>query len=296
MLPLCRSLPAKARWQPLESDHSLLTHPTSTEKTTTMNEITASETDVTTNRLSRRALLRGGGLAAVAGVVLTACADSGDHSIARLGTGAASEGLSDETVTDVVLLRTAMSVEKMVQDALSSSTLAAGANASLMKALAGAHEPARLALRELVTTRNGEPVDEANAKLTSNWGARALDLVAKSDRAGDDGLLLAHALETLLASTYQGFVAHTSEPALRAAMMRLAVGASRRAATIAQQIAPGTKGFVPVVDDQGVASVASLPTAFGSLSSIQVTLGAPNESGVRETVTMETPSLNSYIW
>jgi hypothetical protein len=257
------------------------------------------DTRVTTEEsrtVSRRTLLRGGGLAAVAGAVLAACGGSGDHSIARLGTGAETEPLKDVEVTDVVLLRTAMSVEKMVQDAVTSSALATGSLASLMNSVGAAHERARLALRGLVTARNGEPVDEANAKLTANWGARALDLVANSDQKEQDALLLAHALETLLASTYQGFVAQTSEPALRRDMMTLAVGASRRAATIAQQIAPGTKGFAPTIDEQGNASVAALPTAFGTLASIQVTIGAPNESGVRETVTMETPSLNSFIY
>lgn len=261
-----------------------------------MNDRITTTTEFNSERVSRRSLLRSGGLAAVAGVVLAACADSGESGIARLGTGAAPEGLPEVEVNDVVLLRTAMSVEKMVQDALTSSTLAVGANASLMNSFGEAHESARVALRGLVTARNGEPVEEANAKLTANWGARALELVASSDRTQDDGLALAHALETLVASTYQGFVTQTSEPALRAEMMVLAVGASRRAATIAQQIAPGTKGFAPVVDEQGSVSIAALPSAFGTQSSIQVTLGAPNESGVRETVTMETPSLNSFVY
>lgn len=262
-----------------------------------MNDNTNSvDTHETTAAVSRRSLLRGGGIAAVAGVVLAACGDSGDTAIARLGTGAAPTALPDVDVTDVVLMRTAMSVEKMAQDALTSNTLATGANASLMNAFGGAHERARDALRGLVTARNGEPVEEANAKLTANWGARALELVATSDRAAQDGLALAHALETLVASMYQGFVAQTSEPALRAEMMVLAAGASRRAATIAQQIAPGTKGFVPVVDEQGNVSVAALPSAFGTQASIQVTLGAPNEAGVRELVSMETPSLNSFVY
>lgn len=261
--------------------------------TTTDTTITTGEDSRT---VSRRTLLRSGGLAAVAGAVLAACGGSGDHSIARLGAGAETEPLADVDVTDVVLLRTAMSVEKMVQDAVTSPALATGTLASLMNSVGAAHERARLTLRSLVTARNGEPVDEANAKLTANWGARALDLVSKSDQQEQDALLLAHALETLVASTYQGFVAKTSEPALRRDMMTLAVGASRRAATIAQQIAPGTKGFVPVIDEQGNASVAALPSAFGTLASIQVTLGAPNEAGARETVTMETPSLNSYIY
>jgi hypothetical protein len=79
-------------------------------------------------------------------------------------------------------------------------------------------------------------------------------------------------------------------------MVRLGARSSRRAAVAAQLINGGTVGFAPANDKDGVALVATLPSAFGSLSSVQVKLGPVNETGSRATVLMDTPSLNSLIY
>lgn len=251
---------------------------------------------VETPSVSRRGLLRNGGAAALAGVVLAACADSAPQAVARLGEAPEPQTLDDESVTDLVLLRTAMSVEKLAHEALTSTTLATGANATVMNGLAEGHERALLALRELVTARDGQPVDSANARLMANWGDEALALVAESDEAATDGLMLAHALQTVVASTYQGFVPKTTEPALRAQMMELAAAASRRAAVIALQVAPGAKGFVSEPGADGNPSFSALQYTFGTLAAVQVQLGKKNDAGLKEVVTMETPSYNSYVW
>lgn len=259
--------------------------------------MTNHETDTqTTSALSRRGLLRNGGAAALAGIVLAACAESAPTAVARLGEAPEPESLDDVKVDDVVLLRTAMSVEKLAHDALTSDTLATGANATVMKDLAKGHENALLALRQLVVARKGTPVDTANQRLRANWADEALALVADSDDAQRDGLLLAHALQTVVASTYQGFVPMTEELPLRADMMRLAAAASRRAAVIAAQIAPGTEGFVSTIGEDGNASFSSLPHVFGTLAPVQVQLGKKNDAGLKEVVTMETPSYNSFAW
>jgi hypothetical protein len=64
----------------------------------------------------------------------------------------------------------------------------------------------------------------------------------------------------------------------------------------AQLINGGTGGFAPANDKDGVALVATLPGAFGSLSAVQVQLGPVNDTGSRATVLMDTPSLNSLIY
>jgi hypothetical protein len=136
---------------------------------------------------------------------------------------------------------------------------------------------------------------ETNAKLMQAYGQPALDLIA-SGKLPEDTLALTLAVENLIAPTYQYFVSLTSEPALRAAMVRLGGRSSRRAAVAAQLINGGTVGFAPAEDKDGVALVATLPSAFGSLSSVQVKLGPVNETGSRATVLMDTPSLNSLIY
>ena len=101
------------------------------------------------------------------------------------------------------------------------------------------------------------------------------------------------ALEATVAATYQAFVAWTNEPALRARMMNLSLDPSQHSAAAAQLIRPGSKGLVTGTDETGAELVAALPSAFGSLSGFSVPLGKPNEAGIKATVNMETPSLNS---
>lgn len=267
-----------------------------TSHNTPLNESLRAAEPTSAHGMSRRHLLRNAGLLTATGALLAACGEPGPSGIARLGEAPAIEGLADETVTDVVLLRTAMSVEKMVHGAMISDTLATGANEGPMKALAVGHETALATLSTLVTARKGEPYNEANARLTANWLTKALDLVSTSDVAEEHGRALAHALQTILASTYQSFITQTTDGALRADMMRLGAAASRRATVVASLLAPGTKGFVPGVDETGAATYSQLPHRFGTLASVQVTLGKADESGIRPVVTMETPSLNSFIW
>ena len=242
-------------------------------------------------------MLRSSGALAATTAVLAACSSS-SPSIARIGESPTTVKLEDLAVTDVVLLRTAMSMETMAAAMLSDSavtSLASKESASIIAAFAADHTSHLEDLRVLITARNGEPYSETNAKLMQAYGQTALDLIA-SGKLPEDTLALTLAVENLIASTYQYFVSLTAEPALRAAMVGLGGRSSRRAAVAAQLINGGTVGFAPADDQDGNALVATLPSAFGSLSSVQVKLGPENETGSRTTVLMDTPSLNSLIY
>ena len=242
-------------------------------------------------------MLRSSGALAATTAVLAACSSS-SPSIARIGESPTTVKLEDLAVTDVVLLRTAMSMETMAAAMLSDSavtSLASKESASIIAAFAADHTSHLEDLRVLITARNGEPYSETNAKLMQAYGQTALDLIA-SGKLPEDTLALTLAVENLIASTYQYFVSLTAEPALRAAMVGLGGRSSRRAAVAAQLINGGTVGFAPADDKDGNALVATLPSAFGSLSSVQVKLGPVNETGSRTTVLMDTPSLNSLIY
>ncbi|MEN9793003.1 MAG: hypothetical protein RL330_1081, partial [Actinomycetota bacterium] len=85
----------------------------------------------TTSTLSRRSLLRRGGMLAVGGGLLAACGGgSTGGGIARIGNAPEPEGLETVSVDDVVLLRTAVSMELLVVDLLSRDAVtgAAGPN------------------------------------------------------------------------------------------------------------------------------------------------------------------------
>ena len=242
-------------------------------------------------------MLRSSGALAATSAVLAACSST-KPSIARIGESPTTVKLEDLAVTDVVLLRTAMSMETMAAAMLSDSavtSLASKDSASIIAAFAADHTSHLEDLRVLITARNGEPYSETNAKLMQAYGQTALDLIA-SGKLPEDTLALTLAVENLIASTYQYFVSLTAEPALRAAMVGLGGRSSRRAAVAAQLINGGTVGFAPADDKDGNALVATLPSAFGSLSSVQVKLGPENETGSRTTVLMDTPSLNSLIY
>lgn len=255
-------------------------------------------TQNSTPKYSRRAVLTAGGAAAASAAFLAACG-GGTNTVTRLGSAPTTAKLEDAAVTDVVLLRTAMSVETMISNLLSDkivTSLADAKSASLIAAYAAAHKAHLAGLASLVSSRGGAAYDGTNEKLMIAYGQPALDLI-EAGKDKTDVPALALALESLAASTYQFFVSMTNEKALRAEMMRIGATSARRAAVVAQQINPGTKAFAPAVDDKGVALVATLPASFGALSSVQVTLGPVNpESGTRAVVLMDTPSLNSLIY
>lgn len=247
---------------------------------------------------TRRTVLRSGTLAAASAAFLAACGKT-KNTPTRLGATPTTVKLAEEHVTDVALLRTAMSVETMIAEILSDADVTSVADskfAPIAADFAAAHKALLAPLASLISARGGEAWDGTNEKLMTAYGQTAIDLV-KSGNDPKDVPALTMALETLAAATYQYFVSLTNESALRAEMMKVGAQSSRRAAVAAQLINPGTAAFAPSVDDQGVALVSTLPSAFGALSSIQVTLGPVNEeTGTRATILMDTPSLNSIIY
>lgn len=271
---------------------------------TTMNPETTPEgqekmtTTPAETALSRRSMLRTVGMVAATGGFLAACGDPIDESPTRIGKAPTPSTLPPGEVDDVVLLRTAMSMEYLVHDILASAPVSGAftMSPSPTGVFVPAHKRSIAVLSGLVAARDGAPYDKANPKLMSVFGDDAISLVATSDQRDTDAHALALALETLLASTYQDFVTHTADPALRSGMSRLGARAARNSALAAQMIRGGVAAFAPATDESGVALVSTLPTAFGPLSNVQVFLGKPNDTGARTQVTMDTPSLNSYIY
>ena len=244
-------------------------------------------------------MLRSTGIIAASGAVLAACgSSSASKTIARVGETPEITKLGEAAVTDVVLLRTAMSVETMAKTILTDTAVTSlvANGVGIVSGFANAHTSHLANLRSLISARGGEAYEEPNEKLMASYGTQALGLVAEG-KSADDVSSLMLATETLVASMYQYFVSLTAEPALRASMIRMGAQASRAAAVAAQLINPGIGACAPGVDKDGVATVATLPSAFGALSAVQVQLGPVNpETGSRATVSMDTPSLNSFIY
>lgn len=250
--------------------------------------------------LSRRTLLVAGGATITAGALLAACGgSSAGTNVPRLGEAPTTTALPDGTVSDEVLLRTAMSVEYNAIDTyasvVASGTFDAATNAVLRR-LSADHQQHANSLSSLITAMGGAPYAKANSRLTEVYLAPALELVSQSDDVPGDTLLLAHALETLAAQTYQAFVAWINDPALRAAAMGIGNEEARHTVVLAQAIRGGAAGVLPATDDAGKALVAAVPSAFGSLGSIQVSVGKVTDAGTKPTLSLETPSLNSLVY
>jgi hypothetical protein len=254
-----------------------------------------------TSHISRRNMLRTSGALVAGGAVLAACGTT-SHGVARIGSTPTIPKLEDAVVSDPALLRTAMSVEKMVANILSDSRVAGIADKVAAPVVAGyvaAHTAHLATLSTLVTANGGQPYNEPNEKLMVAYGNTALTLMGDGKKA-TDVLPLTFALESLVAATYQYFVSLTTNGALRAEMMRLGATASRRAAVAAQLISSGIKAFNVQYEADGVTqladSVATFPAAFGALNAVQVTLGPDVKDAPRANILMDTPSLNSIIY
>ena len=259
--------------------------------------------------LSRRELLRLGGLTVVGASFLAACGKQKgvpeSANIASVGEVPPTTGLPTAEVTDEVLMRTAASLEYNAietYELVLSSGLLKGEYAKLsdaVKRFRDDHTRHADAVNGLAVQLGGKAVTCGNARIRSLYIDPAVALITEAGNpdAGVDVIALAHGLENLATQTYQGVVGLLSTSQLRAAAMRIGADEARHAVVLAQVLNPGYGAVGPTTNETtGKPNVASVPMAFGSQASVQVTIGAPNAEGVKTTVAMETPSLNSLVY
>lgn len=264
--------------------------------------------------LSRRRFLLAGGATVSFGALLAACGGgSGSEGIPVIGNSPTAQDLPDAPVTDVALLRTATSLEYnalFVYDA--AADLLDGDAAILAARFASDHRAHADATAALTEQLGGRAFDKPNPRLQSIYIEPALALIVGDDAKGipptadpvADVIALAYALETLAGATYQAYVPLLNDKALRSAAMGIGEEESRHAALLGSIINPdrlvssfGLPLDAEFAESTDVPAVAyAVPGAFGTQSPIPVTLGAANESGVRTTVNLETPSLNSMVY
>lgn len=306
--------------------------------------------DLLTN-WNRRQFLRAGGLTVATGALVAACGDSGsDGAIPRVGTVPSTTALPPADVTDVALMRTATSLEYnalYVYDAVASLGVLDDATSAIAEQLAADHRRHADLTADLTLELGGEEFRCPNPRLQRVYvepamrlilGSKAAtellglaapegDEIPPSDDAVADILVLANALESLAAATYQSLVVKFNDKALRpqamtigaeeaqhASLLGIAINPAQyvnvdgvalpAAAAPATTMAPAsglpTTVASPDATEAPAAPVAlpvyAVPSTFGLLSPVQVQLGAANESGIRTTVNLETPSLNSLAY
>lgn len=301
---------------------------------------------------NRRQFLRTGGLTVATGALVAACGgSSSDGAIPRVGTVPSTTALPTAEVTDIALMRTATSLEHnalYVYDAVAALGVLDGTAASIAEQLAADHRRHADLTAELTVELGGEEFRCPNPRLQRVYIEPAMRLILGSKAAfeqfgieepeGDeippstdavtDVLVLANALESLAAATYQSLVVKLNDKALRPEAMTIGAEEAQHASLLGiainpQQfvnvdgvalpaaVAPTTTTTAPAAGlpttvaapdatEAPAAPVAvavyAVPSTFGQLSPIPLQIGAPNESGIRTTVNLETPSLNSLAY
>lgn len=265
--------------------------------------------------LSRRRFFIAGGATISFGALLAACGGSTTTDIARIGNAPEKTKLVDAPVTDIALLRTATSLEHnaiFVYEAVVAAGLLSGDAAILAARFLSDHQVHAEATASLTEKLGGKAFNEPNPRLQSIYIEPALRLItgdeAKGIPATDDPvadvLALAYALETIAGSTYQVYVPMLADPALRGAAIGIGEQEARHAAVIGSLLNPGrlvsSFGLSIAAEYQEETDVPAaayaVPTAFGTKAPVPVTLGAANESGIRTSLNLETPSLNSLVY
>jgi len=270
--------------------------------------------------ISRRRLFEVGGASIGLAALLAACGNSEAPAAGRVGNAPVATDLPDAVVNDIVYLRTMTSLEYSLVDVYAVLAGLEGLPTPTTDALTrftADHTANAAALAQLTTDAGGQPYECGNAWMMGRAFQPALDNILGKGRDGDtpaitptddanrDTLAMINGLETLAAATYQGMVEKLSVPPVRAAIIPFGAQAARHAAAIAI-IAGGEEGAAryvsPVLlgaepDAEATFPTAyAIPTRFGQLTPIEVTIGAENDLGLRYKATFETPADNAYIY
>jgi len=261
------------------------------------------------SNISRRDALRVGGLSVFGAAFLAAC---GKQSGVVESSNILSEGVVPPTtalpageVTDVVLLRTAASLEYNAIDtynAVLEGGLLTGDYAKLtdaVKRFRDDHQAHADAVNQLVVAAGGKAHTCANVRIDTLYIKPALALITADDNpeSSKDVVALAHALENIATQTYQGVVASLTAPSLRGDAIRIAQDEARHAVVLAQVLNGGYASVGPTTNAAtGKPNIASVPAAYGSLGTVILQAGTPSAEGVKPSLTLETPSLNGLIY
>jgi len=257
----------------------------------------------------RRALFRRGGLALSVGAIVSACAADfgGDTAPGRVGLADEPTVLPDGVVDDVVLVRTMQSMEHSVTAALELMTaegMYSPALQTYVDRFIADHVAAAAAMGELAVAGGGEEYACPNTWLMDRSIVPIFTAVSTSDDVARDARAATHALETLLAHSYQYMVGLLTVPAHRKAVMVQGASASRRSATLAMQasaathgvLGPGIDSQAPEKDEAGFPVPYAIPATFGLVSQFEVVVGAQNDEGQRFSTLLQTPAENTFVY
>ena len=259
--------------------------------------------------LDRRRLLRTGGLALSFGAIVAACGTNrnGNDDPGRVGEAPPSPTLPEASVNDVVLLRTAQSLEYVALDVYETASglnVLTGAPAAAVERFVTDHIDHAGRIGQLIGELGGEEFACANPFIMDRLIAPLIEAISTSQDQLRDVLNTAFALESLAAESYQALVGSLTDPALRKEMMLIGADENRHAATLAigitgppeAYVSPALRGEEVTPDEEGFPIPYAIPAQFGQLAGIDLVVGEPNEEGARFSETLQTPAENTFVY
>jgi rubrerythrin len=262
-----------------------------------------------TTPIDRRRLLRNSGFAVSLGALAAACGEDrgGPTEPGRVGFAPPREPLPPGAVDDVVLLRTAQSIEFTaieVYDAAVGLDALDAATVAVVDRFVQDHTEHADRLGELITAAGGEEYRCPNTWYMERAVAPILDAIEGTDDLVRDVLNIAHAFETLAGATYQAIVRSLTEPELRYESILIGNDEVRHAATLAMAITgtpegyvnPELLGFEAEPGPAGIAMPYAIPSQFGQLGTKELVVGPRDTGGGRFSIILQTPAANSFVY
>jgi hypothetical protein len=258
-------------------------------------------------RVNRREALKIGGLTASFAAIVAACGTTtGSQTPGRVGYAPPVTDPPDYAVDDAVRLRTASSLEETiisVYGRLLDSGSLSGPSKLLTERLIDNHQEVADQMAALTDAEGGVPWECTNPWLDNRLIEPVFEAIKASDNPERDVLYFSVALENLAAATHQVNSVELSAPEAKVTSLQAATQSSRQAAAIVA-LARGPEGYIsPEVfgegvptDPDGVPYQYSITSRFGSVGQFELIVGPPDQNGVFESFTLQTPAENSFVY
>ena len=258
-------------------------------------------------RVGRREAFKIGGLTVSLAALVAACGDdrTGDTAPGRVGNAPKVEALPDYAVNDVVLLRTASSVENtivLIYETTQELGVFEGEMAALVGRLIEEHQATSDQMGELTEAAGGTAWTSTNPWIMERSIEPMFATILESDNPPRDFVNLAITFANMAAATHQTLTSLLSKTVQRLAVANASAQEARNSATIvleaygnARQISPALLGE-ELINADGLINRYAIETTFGSVAQQDLNLGAADVNGTRTPFVVSTPAANSLIY
>jgi hypothetical protein len=258
--------------------------------------------------VDRRRALQIGGLAASLVAVAAACGEDreGDTAPGRVGFAPPITDPPSFNVNDVVLLRTASSLEHTIVNAYRQMLALQSAEPEVtdfIERVIDDHLAVAEEMGELAESLGGEAWNCTNDWYMDRGVVPIMSAIVDSDNRERDIFNAVVVLENLGAATHQSNSIRLEDDAAAEASLRAATLESRHSAGLIATVrgpigyvSPGIDGNDESIDEDGVPRKYAITSRFGSTGQNELIIGAPDENGVRQTLIVQTPAENSFVY